>query len=79
MKPGGQLHIADFGKANNIFTKIAFGIFRRLDGEENTRINSQGLLPEFIKKVGFTNVKETKYFNTLFGTVKLISAIKNEQ
>ncbi len=78
VKPGGELHIADFGKASTLFTKIAFGIFRRMDGEENTRINSRGLLPTFIKEAGFTNVKETQYFNTLFGTIKLISATKNE-
>ena len=79
LKPGGGLHIADFGKASNIYTKVAFEVFRRFDGEENTRINSKGLLPTFIIEAGFSNVKETKYFNTLFGTVKLISAIKNEQ
>lgn len=79
LKPGGRLHIADFGKASNIYTKIVFEVFRRFDGEENTRINSKGLLPTFIIEAGFSNVKETKYFNTLFGTVKLISAIKNEQ
>lgn len=78
LKPGGELHIADFGKANNLYAKLAFGIFRRIDGEENTRTNSQGLLSEFIKLAGFKNVKETKYFNTLFGTIKLISAVKNE-
>jgi len=78
LKPGGELHIADFGKANSFYAKIAFAIFRRMDGEENTRVNSRGLLSEFIKSAGFTNVKETKYFNTLFGTIKLISAVKNE-
>lgn len=78
LKPNGELHIADFGKANNLYAKLAFGIFRRIDGEENTRANSQGLLSEFIKSAGFTNVKETKYFNTLFGTIKLLSAVKNE-
>lgn len=78
IRPGSEIHIADFGKATNLYQKIAFGIFRRMDGEENTSINSKGLLPEFLKEAGFTNVVETQYFNTLFGTIKLISATKNE-
>lgn len=78
LKPGGELHIADFGKANNFFTSIAFGIFRRFDGEENTRINSKGLLPVMIEMAGFINVEEIQYFNTLFGTIRLIRAVKNE-
>lgn len=76
LRPGGELHIADFGKAINFYERVAFGIFRRMDGEENTRVNSRGLLPKFIMRAGFVNVRETKYFNTLFGTIKLISAVK---
>lgn len=78
LKPGGGLQIADFGKPQNLYTRLAFGIFRRMDGEENTRVNSKGLLPEYIQKAGFINVEETCYFNTAFGTVKLIRASKNE-
>ena len=76
LKPGGELHIADFGKARSIYAKVAFAIFRRLDGEENTRVNSRGQLPQFIEEAGFKNVEETKYFNTLFGTIKLIRAVR---
>ncbi len=57
-------------------TKFAFGIFRRFDGEENTRVNAHGLLPTFISSAGFTNVQQTAYFNTAFGTVALVNATK---
>ncbi|PZR02466.1 MAG: hypothetical protein DI539_27630 [Flavobacterium psychrophilum] len=30
VQPGGELHIADFGKSNNLRAKLAFGFFRRL-------------------------------------------------
>lgn len=76
LKPSAELHIADFGKAATLYTKLAFGIFRRLDGEENTRVNSKGLLPAFIQEAGFEKVEETKQFNTAFGTVRLIKAVK---
>ena len=76
LKPEAELHIADFGKAATFYTKLAFGIFRRADGEENTRVNSKGLLPAFIYEAGFENLEETKHFNTAFGTVRLIKAVK---
>lgn len=79
IKPGGELHIADFGKANNLYTKIAFGIFRRFDGEENTRVNAKGLLPQFIKGGGFNKVEINKSFGTAFGTVNIIRAIDSEE
>ncbi len=72
IKPEGELHIADFGKAKTVYTKIAFEIFRRFDGEENTRINAKGLLPDFIKGGGFTEVEFLKSYNTAFGTVDLL-------
>lgn len=79
IKPGGELHIADFGKANTLYTKIAFGIFRRFDGEENTKVNAEGLLPQFIKGGGFNTVEVKEFFNMAFGTVNLIRAIDSER
>lgn len=79
VKPGGELHIADFGKPANIYTKAAFGLFRRFDGEENTRTNAQGLLPQFINGGGFNKVELMQSFNTAFGTVTLIKATDTER
>ena len=76
LRPGGELHIADFGKSANFYTKLAFAVFRRFDGEENTRVNSKGLLPQFILNAGFRYVKQTVHFNTAFGTVTLLKAKK---
>ncbi len=76
LKPGGGLLIADFDKAKTWYTKLAFGILRRFDGEENTKVNAHGLLPTFISSAGFTNVQQTDYFNTAFGTVVLTKATK---
>lgn len=74
MKPGGQLHIADFGKASNGYTKFAFSLLRRFDGLENTSINAKGLLSDYIKAAGFKLVDTTRKFNTAFGTVEFIKA-----
>jgi ubiquinone/menaquinone biosynthesis C-methylase UbiE len=78
LKPRGELHIADFGKGNNLYAKLTFRIFRRMDGEENTRVNASGLLSSFISDAGFSDIQETTNFNTAFGTVVLIKAAKHE-
>lgn len=77
LKPSGQLHIADFGKPQNGYTWLAFNLVRGLDGWENTKVNGEGMLPVIIRRNGFSNVSETDYFNTVFGTVRLIKAIKS--
>ena len=76
-KPGGEIVIADFGKPRTIYTKIAFGVFRRFDGKDNTQTNRDGLLPGFIDSSGFNNVRVISFFNTAFGTIELIKGIKN--
>lgn len=50
-----------------------------MDGEENTRVNSRGQLTKFIEEAGFTSLKETKYINTLFGTIKLIRSVEYDE
>jgi len=74
IKPGGEFYVADFGKLKNFNTKVAFNFFRRVDGKDNTQINAEGLLPEFIKGGGFDDVQILSSYNTLFGTVDLIKA-----
>ena len=43
---------------------------------ENTSVNAEGLLPHFIKGGGFKEVQITNSFNTAFGMVDLIKAVK---
>ena len=74
VKPGGQLHVADFGKSKNWYTKISFSILRSFDGLKNTSVNSEGLLADFIKGGGFKLVESIQLINTTFGTVEFIRA-----
>ena len=66
IKPGGELHIADFGKARNIYSRLATELLRSFDGFENTRINAEGLLPQVISESGFNDVKILSHQNTAF-------------
>lgn len=76
LKPGSELHIADWGKPSNIVMRAVFFLEQLFDGYERTIDSVRGLLPEIIKKAGFGEVNETTRFNTILGTLCLYKAIK---
>lgn len=76
LKPGGELHIADWGKAQNTLMRLSFFLIQILDGFETTTANVKGLLPEYIRGAGFADVRETRQFSTMFGTLSLYRAMK---
>lgn len=76
LKTGGELHIADWGKAKNGLMRFLFYSVQLLDGFETTTDNVYGLLPTYIAETGFLNVKTNKHYNTIFGTLSLHSAMK---
>lgn len=76
LKPNGELHIADWGLPSNILMKIASRGISLLDGAETTMDNFKGLLPSLVSEAGFRETEETQYFNSLFGTVRLLKTKK---
>lgn len=76
LKPGGELHIADWGKAQNIFMRSMFFLVQFLDGFETTTDNVEGRLPALIKEAGFEDVRQRAEFATPLGTISLLSAKK---
>lgn len=76
LKPGGELHIADWGKAANPLMRLLFYLVQFLDGFKTTSDNVKGLLPSYMQNAGFWNVTRRKKINTVFGTLCLYSATK---
>src|SRR5262249_11834213 len=74
LKPGGELHVADWGRAANPLMRVAFFGIQLLDGFPNTSDNVAGRLPDFMRDAGFTEVAETQRFSTVFGTMSLYRA-----
>jgi ubiquinone/menaquinone biosynthesis C-methylase UbiE len=73
LKPGGELHAADFGKPQNVLMYLIarfFGLF------EDTSDNIKGLLPQMFREAGFEEVEETARYATMFGTLSLYRARK---
>ena len=73
--PGGELHLADWGKAQNAVMRAAFLGVQLLDGFENTRDNVEGRLVNMMRDSGFETVEETSHEMTVFGTLSLYRAV----
>jgi|SRR5579884_3427157 len=72
--PGGELHLADFGRPANWMARAGFALVRKFEGMENTEDNARGLIGEMIAAAGLCEIRETARFTTLFGTVRLYAA-----
>ena len=75
LKPGGTLHVADWGKAANILMKAASQPIIWLDGK-TTEDSLQGKLPGLVAEAGFTDIEETAKFGSFFGTIRIHKARK---
>lgn len=76
LKPGGKLHVADWGRATGLLTRTAFFSIQLLDGFPNTSDNVNGLLPELMERAGFEAAQETGRFLTVYGNLALYRAQK---
>ena len=71
LRPGGELHVADWGRPQDVLMRVAFFSVQLLDGFETTRDHRAGRLPDLMHDAGFEAVEETQHFNTLTGTLAL--------
>lgn len=74
LRPGGELHVADWSAPANPLLGFLFLGVRLLDGFETTEENARGLLPDLAREAGFARVEETASFGTAFGTLRLLAA-----
>jgi ubiquinone/menaquinone biosynthesis C-methylase UbiE len=74
LRPGGELHVADWGKPQNLLMRIAALGFQLSDGAETTGANVRGELPRLIAEAGFTDVREVEHHMTAFGTLTYLRA-----
>lgn len=76
LKPGGELHVADWGRPANALMGALFHAVRWLDGYENTQAHVEGRLIELFEQAGFIDAFERTRFNTMLGTLSLYAARK---
>lgn len=76
LRPGGRLHVADWGAPQNAVMGMAFQGIRILDGYETTADNAAGRLPQLFADSGFARVTHTRNYPTVFGTMALYTALR---
>jgi ubiquinone/menaquinone biosynthesis C-methylase UbiE len=76
LKPGAELHVADWGYPANVLMRGLFLSIQLLDGFKNTSDNVSGRLIELFEQAGFSEVVQRQTFSTLYGTMTLYSGVK---
>jgi ubiquinone/menaquinone biosynthesis C-methylase UbiE len=74
LRPGGRLHVADWGRPGGPGTRLAFFALQLIDGFENTRDHAAGRLPDYLAAAGFTDVTRQARVWTGWGTLELLRA-----
>jgi hypothetical protein len=75
LRPGGELHVADYGRPHDLLMRIAFLSTRIIDGFETTADLADGALPGLMRSAGFVDVVETRRARTMAGTLAMDRAI----
>lgn len=76
LRPGGELHVADFGRPQDALMAAVSRITRHF---EETKDNIAGRLPGMMRAAGFGAVRETARYRTALGTVSLYAALKQAE
>jgi ubiquinone/menaquinone biosynthesis C-methylase UbiE len=73
LKPGGRLHVADWGRPSDPLMSGLFYIVQVADGFDRTADHRAGRLPEIIEAAGFGVVERYGRVRTAFGVVELLT------
>ncbi len=71
LRPGGELHVLDFGPPHNLYTSMIARLGQRL---EEAADNVKGLLPQMLCEAGLEQAEVTQRFTTIFGPLALYQA-----
>lgn len=74
LRPGGELHVADWGEPRSLASKVGAVAIRRFDGDEPTRDNLAGRLPELFEAGGLVDARERARVAAPVGALSLYSA-----
>jgi ubiquinone/menaquinone biosynthesis C-methylase UbiE len=74
VKPGGHLHIADFGRPRDPLIGALFFVSQTIDGFDRTADHRAGRLPQFVAEAGFGSVERYGCFRTAAGSLDLLTA-----
>lgn len=74
LRPGGSLHIVDWGPAQDPVMRGAFLVAQLIDGFAGTRDHVAGRIPDFVAAAGFAEVRRRGRLRTTGGSLEFLSA-----
>ncbi len=77
LRPGGELHVADWGRPSGPLMRVAFVTVQLLDGFYNTRDNVNGRLVDVFAEAQLVDVTQTRTYDTVLGTLALYRAVRS--
>lgn len=72
LRPGGELHLADWGRPRGVVLRAGSLLLRCLDGFPNTGPAVHGELPAMVEAAGFAAVTITRRLRTVWGALELL-------
>lgn len=74
LRPGGRLHVADWGKPSDPLMSGTFFLAQAIDGFDRTADHRAGRIPAFIAEAGFDEVERYGRLRTALGNLDLLAA-----
>jgi ubiquinone/menaquinone biosynthesis C-methylase UbiE len=76
LRPGGRLHVADWGPAQDPLMRTTFFALQLIDGFDGTRDHAAGRLPGYVEGAGFASLERRGRLRTAWGSLELLSATR---
>lgn len=76
LRPGGRLHVADWGRPRDPAMAAALFTLAIFDGFAGIRDHAAGRLPDFIRAAGFGAIECHDRLRTAWGSLELLSAAR---
>jgi len=76
LRPGGRVHVADWGAPGDPAMRLAFRNLQRIDGHANTASLAQGRLPGMLADAGFDEPALHGRLRTAWGRLELRAGTK---
>jgi ubiquinone/menaquinone biosynthesis C-methylase UbiE len=78
LRPGGSLHIADWGRPQDPLMRAGLFTLAVFDGFDGIRDHAAGRLPSFVEGAGLGPVARHDRLRTAWGSLELLSAPRSE-
>jgi ubiquinone/menaquinone biosynthesis C-methylase UbiE len=76
LRPGGRLHVADWGRPRDPLMRAGAWALQRVDGPEGLREHLAGGVPALLADAGFVAVAVHDRLRTTWGSLELLSGLR---